>query len=163
MEFIEDYAKNRGFMTIQKLARECAEMLETQKRDNGKSYVAFKRDAPEWMRDMARDAHGDLLPDDFIYEYIAEALEAISMADDAEDIERACDELEPDVYTSGILKWLSARGFMCVDEALSDCGMQVDGVNTTLFDAVMLAQVEEKRRVFNAVVHFLKQRAEENE
>jgi hypothetical protein len=135
-------------MKIQKSAKEAFRALETKKRDNGDSYQAFKSGSPEWMKNLAREAHGDMLPDDFRYEFIAEALEAISRYDDTDE---ARDSLEADIYTHGLTRWLHSRNDRTsyVDQAIQEFGV------SSTDQALGLGQLLEKQEIFDLVVSFL--------
>jgi hypothetical protein len=54
-----------------------SQAFETRKRDNGDKYVALKDGSPEWMTDVCHKAHGDMLPDDWRYSFISEAVDYI--------------------------------------------------------------------------------------
>ena len=80
-------------MTIQKTAADAASYFETALRADGANiagdsntvYVRLKDGAPEWVTDLVHDAHGDMLPDDWRYSVIQDALETIADSDDPED------------------------------------------------------------------------------
>ena len=50
--------------TLQERAGEAAAWFETAERP---PFVRVKNGAPEWIMDLVRHAHGDLLPDDWRY------------------------------------------------------------------------------------------------
>ena len=63
----------------------------------------------EELKDLIHKAHGENLPDDYIYEYISDALDLISECSDEEEIEERIGEIEGDVYTSDLTKWLASH------------------------------------------------------
>lgn len=145
-------------MTIQKLANQALEMLETKVRTNGNNYVCFKDDRPQWMQDLAFRAHnnGEMLPNDYRYEFIESALTAIASHDDIED---ARDSIEADIYTSDLMAWLASRNdrYQYVDSAIEDYGKGV-----SVIDDIRMGQCVERLEVFEAVANFLKDMTEFN-
>ena len=70
--------------------------------------------------DLYRNAHGEFMPDDIIYEHIYSIITEIEMylwykEDECDDIDDLIDELmdeitiEPDYYTDNLLSWLSSN------------------------------------------------------
>lgn len=142
---------------IRILAGEALAYIECRKRHDGTGYWTVEEGAPEWVYNLVWEAHaeGKILPEDFRYLFIIEALEAL-----AENPEGAGDFLEPDVYTSRLLEWLEAYpGYRMglVDEAVSEFGWN------GLFAALQAGQLMEKEEVLGIVREFLKRRVEEGE
>src|SRR5690606_19708947 len=90
---------------IRILAGEALAYFEHRERHDGTKYWAVEDGAPEWVRKLAFVAHGEgkILPDDARYLFIVEALEAL-----AENPDEPEGLLEPETYTSRLLKWLEA-------------------------------------------------------
>ena len=148
-------------MTIQELAREWLDWFEVGKRDDGKTFFYLKDGAPEELHKMVRRVHGDMLPDDYKYEYIVGALEAIADYDgDEDDIEELADELEADCYDSDLLDWLNSHSIRIwyVDKAVEEMG-HGEGV----MNDIAMGQVEEKREVFFTVLEDLRENLEEDD
>ena len=106
-------------------------------------------DAPAWVSDLVREAHGDLLPDDYRYRFIADALYALADADDPDDIDP-----EPDVYNTDLLAWASSSATRFAgycEDALADWGTEAGGFT----QLIAIAQVEERREVLDLVREFL--------
>lgn len=106
-------------------------------------------DAPAWVTDLVREAHGEMLPDDWRYRFIADALYALADTDDPGDIEP-----EPDAYTSVLLAWASSNanrfnGYC--DEALSELGREAGGFT----QLVAFGQLLEREEVLDLVRDFL--------
>ena len=142
---------------IRILAGETLSYFEHRKRHDGTKYWAVEEDAPEWVRELTFAVHteGDILPEDFRYLFIVEALEAISENPEEPEI-----LWEPDVYTSELFKWLEAcRSYRMglVDEAVNELGWN------GLFDALRAGQLKEKQEVLALVRAFLKKKIEEGE
>ena len=85
--------------TVQELARILNDSLAVQFRGE-KVITVTKDDKPEWVVDVIHAAHGNLLPDDWTYEVVAECAELI--ANDTEE-----NDLEPEIYTSKLLQWFA--------------------------------------------------------
>ena len=54
-------------------------------RDTQQDKVLPQKDAPQWFTDLCHYAHGDMLPDDWRYEFIQDALNALENDDDDEN------------------------------------------------------------------------------
>jgi len=142
---------------IRILAGEALCYFEYRKRHNGTEYWAVEEGAPEWVHKLAFVAHneGKILPEDFRYLFIVEALEAL-----VENPEEPEILWEPDVYTSKLLKWLEAYTSYrmgLVDEAVSELGWN------GLFEALQAGQLKEKQEVLALVQAFLEKKIEEGE
>jgi hypothetical protein len=91
--------------TVQELARlvRCTFSLET--RDNGTEYWTHNRCAPDWINELCHTAHGDMLPDDYRYAFIVEALNAL---EEVEDPDEARDGYELEPYFGRLVDWLGS-------------------------------------------------------
>ena len=130
--------------SLQDLASYYYKFFTTNERPNGDKIVVLKDDAPEELKELVRDAHGDMLPDDYKYRFIEDALGNFA---DYDDPDSAIDEMESDVYTSDLTEWLNSSNnrVYYLSDALSEYGVN-DG-----FQALSLAQLQEKREVAWAV------------
>ena len=102
----------------QTLADTLASSFETRERATGGTFHALKDDAPQWIADAVRAAHGDRLPSDWIYkqcDYIAsdirqaiiyEDIEPSELADSIE-VEREALPMRADIYTATLTAWLA--------------------------------------------------------
>lgn len=147
-------------ITIRELAGNLYDAFQTKTRDNGEEFVCLKDGSPEWMANVVRAAHGDMLPDDFRYSFIKEAAGAIHDAGDDADLDDAAAEFsdEVDLYNSDLLRWVGSsvtRASYC-DDAMEELG-QPDG----LFKLLQWGQAEERREVFELVVSSLLELAED--
>jgi len=145
--------------TIRELASQMDDAFTVCKRDSGEQYFTLKDDAPEWMKDVCRAAHddGDIMPDDFRYEFIAEAVEIIATRNDFDD---AVYEMEPDVYNNELLKWVgsSLSRASYVDDAAEEYGPAA-----SLFEGLARGQLAEKHEVFHQVLEALRELEEDAE
>lgn len=142
--------------TLKTLAAEVYDALETKTRTDGTEFISLKDGAPEWMTDLCREAHGNMLPDDHRYAFILEAVEALMEADDPDDI-----DMEADIYNHDLITWLGSHGYRpgYCDEAREE----FVGEPGTLIDQIMLGQAYEKQEVLGLVRSFLENRLEELE
>jgi hypothetical protein len=140
--------------TIEELAKELSDRLITKTRANTEQtpFVCLKDDSPEWMQDVCRKAHGDMLPDDWRYEFIEEAALALQNYD---DFESAMSAIEPSMYNNALLAWLASNSSR-VDYADN----AIDSGARNIMDAIQWAQCEEKREVYQSVFDSLTELAE---
>lgn len=140
---------------LQKLAGEVSAMFESRKRDNGDEFWSVKDGSPKWITEMTHEAHGDMLPDDYKYQFIVEALDALANYEDPDDIDS---EIEPDPYTHDLNKWLASNltraGY--VNEAVENMGHSDQGVTGD----ISMGQYQEKCEVLGIVRRFLEERIE---
>jgi hypothetical protein len=137
--------------TIQVLAQAMSKSFEGATRPSGEIFRKLKDGSPAWMTAVCRQAHDNaqLLPDDWRYAFIEEAVDALAQH---EDLDAARDSLEPDVYTSELTGWLHSRNSRVyyLGEALTDYGSFRDG-----FQLLAAAQLCEKEEVFQQVLDAL--------
>lgn len=97
------------------LADEFARNLERKTRDNGESFICLRDGAPEWMKEAIREAHGDMLPNDWSYRFAAAIVEDIAerLRDDCDaDFDDMSGEIVDSaipVYTGERLAWLASN------------------------------------------------------
>lgn len=150
---LDDYEKEGGtkmtMKTIQEFAREAADYFTTDCREDGTEYNKINDYAPDWVFELVRTAHDDMLPDDNKYRFVEYALELI--ADNTDD-DLDCPYIEPDSYTSDLTSWLNSdvRRVYYLDEILSEYAIK-DG-----FSLLAHAQMREKEEVYFLVLEFLR-------
>ena len=147
-------------VTIQSLAGELFDALETRTRNNGDEFTTLKDDAPAWMQPVVHATHGDKLPDDTVYQFIQDCAAAIhdrGGEEDEENAEEAIREMEPDPYTAGLTKWLAARvdHVYYLTEVLEEYGDIKDG-----FQLLAMAQKQQIEEVGFALIAALKSEME---
>ena len=137
--------------TVNELAREALEWFITDTRNNGEKFIKTKEGRPDWLENLIFTAHDDMLPDDYRYKFIEDAL--IMIADQDEDADLDCPEIEADIYTSDLTKWLHSRNDrVCyLTEALEEYEIK-DG-----FQALYLAQLCERGEVYYSVLNNLRE------
>ncbi len=160
--------------TIHELAKEAYASFERAERaDASGTYytrVRTRDDAPKWVSDLVHEAHGAMLPDDWRYDCICEALGAIDEAGADADTDDLAGEFADtddlagefadgvDVYTSDLLTWLGSHGWRTgyCDDAARELGAE----GGTIDQRIMLGQFAERYEVFGLVLEFLRERAE---
>ena len=112
-------------LTIADVAAEARAFFQVKQRDDGATYIITAGDAPDWVNELVREAHGDMLPDDWRYQTIRAALDFI--AENPDDAEDGADEFADgavDTYTGARLAWLASHlnrpGY--VDDAEAEFG-----------------------------------------
>jgi hypothetical protein len=143
----EDRTMN-GENSVKALATAARGWFETNTRTStGKEFWCVKDGAPEWVEDMAMEAHGGMGADDWRYTFIVEALDSLEDSDPDEI------DMEPDVYTYELTDWLGSRAdrYSYCDEAMEEVGGEFIGT----IDLLQSGQVREKREVLDSIVHTL--------
>ena len=133
--------------------RTLADLFEQAERADGAVYWRLKEDRPWWAADFIREAHGtEMMPDDYRYRLVLEALEVLAEQPDADPDELA-DEFagNTDVYSRDLLAWVGSHPSraLYVDEAQGDGLVSADA---TLDERLAVGQYVERREVFMAVV-----------
>jgi hypothetical protein len=143
--------------STQDRAREAAEWFEVAERvegDEDSRYIRTKDGCPEWVTQLVYSAHGDFLPDDWRYNVIQDALEAIAESDDPEDAAGEFADSAVDVYTHARLKWLASnlnRAAYC-DEAAQEFGAEG---SPDIISMIGLGQYYEASEVYGLVLRAL--------
>lgn len=153
-------------LTISSLAEEAYVCFERRYRDPGaEPYYSVREGTPDWIRDMIREAHSSMLPDDWRYDCIHSALGHISDtgADDTDDLDDAGHEFadsHADVYTSELLAWAASNAYRLgyVDDARSE-GLIPDDADEA--KRLMIGQYCEALEVFESVRQSLAERMDE--
>jgi len=143
-------------ITIAALAAEARKHFTQDTRSNGDKFWAndVKDTDPVsgWIYGMVRDAHGDMMPDDYRYAFVVDALDVIADSD-AETGDDARDSIvmESDIYTSDLLKWLASR-----NDRLDYCDQYADETDTNgTLERISGGQWTEKNEVLNSVINSL--------
>lgn len=151
-------------MTLAEIAGEAYEHFESRERGEDK-IITTKDDAPEWVSDLVREAHGDFLPNDWRYDCIYAAIGHVhdSGAEDDSDLDDVAHEFcdgYVDVYTHARLQWLASslnRMAYC-DEAVEE---GLIGSDASIAERVGLGQYMEAREIFASVQRSLVNRHDE--
>ena len=150
------------------IARNFASNFKRKSRDNGEKFTYLDNE-PQWQKDAVHTAHGDMFPDDFVYqtasavvEAIAEALEYDADADLDDDRAEIVDGLV-DIYTHDLTTWLNSnltRLSYC-DEAAEEFGDPTASVD--LDRRIALGQYFEIDQIYGAILDALNTQFEELE
>lgn len=150
-------------LTISSLAGEAYDWF-TRKERGDETITVLKEDAPEWLTDLVREAHGDFLPDEWRYKAIRSALGAIhdNEGEDIDDLGSEWADQNVDTYTYARLHWLAShlsRADYC-DDAVSEIGINEDA---GIVDRIGFGQYVESREIFASVRQSLEDRLDELE
>lgn len=134
--------------TLQERAEIAHGHLEMKLRGEGDNAVYFqciKENAPDWMTDLCREAHEDMLPNDWSYSFIEDALEKLMTYEEADEI-----QLEANIYNHELLEWVGSNlnRSSYVDDAMSD------GYNE-FFALLTAGQMYERDAVLSCVRNWL--------
>lgn len=149
--------KTIEFKAISNTAQNIYNHFEQMERLNKDVIWKLKSGSPQWMKDLCREAHGDMMPDDWRYEFIVEALGALS---DHRNYDNARESIEPDVYTHDLRKWFASRldRSSYVDQYREEFGGEGDT------DAMIAGgQLVEKWEVFDAVFSAIEKLCEDED
>jgi hypothetical protein len=151
--------------TIQELAQNYRDRFMLYVRGEDDVIWTRKDDNDDEALELIAATHDNrnMSPDDYRYEYTVNALDMIIEADeeaDEDDLRELEYEIEPDVYYHELNEWLASRTdrYGYVDEAVADFGH-----GESITDDIAAGQAQEKREVFNTVLEFLAEQADEDE
>lgn len=139
------------------VASEWAKLFVHFKRDGSdESIVKLADDAPDALKDAIREAHGDMLPDDYKYAMCESAIHAISEESEGADLSDAGSEFsdaEPSVYNMARLRWVASHLSRAnyVDDAASEFGAEDRDGTGLLFRLLGLGWMMEAREVFDSM------------
>ena len=142
--------------TTQDYAKEALTYFERITRSNDSEAYTTKPETPEWLTDLIRTAHGDLMPDDWKYEFIHDALLHFEDNDfDDEDLPEAIDSCVS-IYNHELLKWVSSNlnRSSYVDDAVNEW---MGDKHFDLYEALAAGQYKEIEEVFHSVGDSLKE------
>lgn len=144
------------------LAQELYDSLEWAKRDDGSDYVRFVEGCPLWVESAVRDAHGDMLPDDLMFE-LCERLAGRLAGEDPDNWDNYSSEIADsmvDVRNHDLLKWVGShmqRAFS-VDEVLEQ---GLNDPNKGFYHLIQCAQYEEAQRTLYTLISAIDKEAGE--
>jgi len=146
--------RNEKEKTIE-LAKKYVSYFELAERPDGTKFYKLKDDAPEELAELVREVHrkrGLHFPDDYVYEYIYQSLDLIAESGaEVDNLEDLTEEIEADVYTSDLLKWLSTgdRTYY-MDRVKEECGRDL-----SFEQELSIAQFLEREEIFFYVLEEL--------
>lgn len=142
------------YTALHTIAADALAYFETARRttdDESCTFVKLKESAPGWLRDAVREAHGDMLPDDYKFRMAHEACETIAEVGEFGDMAEIEQEFadKADTYTSDLLTWLgsSYQRLSYCDAAISDHGT----TRTDMSEIISRGQMMEREEVFGVI------------
>jgi len=146
--------------TIKSLAKEALKYFVTGKRIDGTEHIHTENE-PQWVRNMCREAHGDMLPDDWKYRFVQEALSDFAYHEEENEGYLHDHRLDADIYSRDLLAWVSSnleRPGYC-DSVKEEYGTTPD----SLMQHIAWGQEQEKNEVLASVLASLEARLDEVE
>lgn len=143
------------------LAQRYIGFFESQERA-GETFIRLTLDAPDGLKELVKEAHGDFLPDDYRYEFIYESVATIAEAEGFKpdrDLEDLYQWIDADVYFGDLVSWFGSNSKRTeyVDEIRNEHGCEpFDSVK----DEIRAGQEKEKHEVFFTVLNKLREQAE---
>jgi len=146
-------------MNIAQLAQKFACQFQTKIRDNEEKsvYLCLADDAAQEVKDLVYIIHenGDIVPDDYKYQFIVDALHLLKEAEEPEffaeeDLEELEERLEADTSIHQLFSWASSHA--CRQQYL-DNSLELQPNN--FFNLLSYAQLSEKREVLRLVFNYL--------
>jgi hypothetical protein len=153
------------------LAREALTFFQRGEREaDGIGAILVTENPPDWVRDLCMAAHehgaadGPMMPNDWRYEFIGEALDVIEdNPDDDDELHERFDAAFDTSYemTHQRTAWLSSSNYRpgYVDEAKEEYG----GNGADMMTSLWLGMRCEAAEVFQSVVSSLREQAEARE
>lgn len=141
-------------MDIQELAAYANTFFERKQRPEDEDHYYVVADyRPTWVKEMAHAANGEMLPDDYRYQYVVDTLTALENGDNPDE-----PDLQADDYKTERTRWLASNllRLSYVDEAVAELG----GSSGEIIEDIALGQIFEKREVWGVVVNALQERLE---
>ena len=96
------------------------EIKEVEHNGKKKSIVVFADSASEELKDSVRMAHGDSLPNDWIFDKYHSILNAMLQYDDIEDSRSEIVDSLVDIYAGDLTVWLNDNNIYYLDEAIEN-------------------------------------------
>ncbi len=136
----------------------------TKTRDDGTEFTCLGDNVPAWCTEVVHSAHGDYLPDDWRYHWIAAASDFFADNDPDNWDELLNEETDSlvNVYNSDLLRWLSSNltrsGY--VNDAVNEMGFPDE---FDIFHTIMMGQYEEIRETLESLLSSISDIAENAE
>ena len=139
--------------TLSSIAEQAAAWFQTAEMANGDLFDRLRDGRPDWLYEAVREAHADMLPDDYIYGFVRRSVDTLATGED-EARESVC---EPDVYISELTAWLGSHSIRLsyCDEATEIFGVE-EGDGAT-FRLLAQGQMLERERVFDIVLSAIRE------
>lgn len=134
-------------------AREAARYFVGKSREDGSEFTTLRDDRPDWVQQLVYDSHDGMLPDDWRYECI---YQAVCFVRDCEDWDDRADEFANDMIdtnSADLIDWLGSHSSRAgwVQEARDEFG----DAGSDIWDEIARGQLYEARDVFALVTRGL--------
>lgn len=138
-------------MTIQEKAAQIRSTFVEKIRTDGTKYWSTESEEAE-IKELCYAAHDDMMPDDWKYRFIVDALNLVAEADDVDGV-----TIEPDIYTADLTAWLASHNGRVdyLTRVLEECDT-TDGI-----EAIAMAQAFEREEVYFSVLSSIRAMVEE--
>ena len=97
---------------LSKKLQQFSATFERRERDNGELFVCLADNKKDWMKNAVMAAHNvcNIGPNDSTYEMIEKVIDHLANAEpkDADEAYDALREIESDIYTHDLLRWLGS-------------------------------------------------------
>lgn len=148
--------------TKNEIMRFFSNQFESRERESGDTFFCMGDNRPTWCQDVARECHGDLLPDDWRYKWLSLAssiLADIESDNWEERVFEIADDLT-DVYNGRLLTWLSSNLTRAayVEDYVNENG--IDSNNFDLFRLLMAGQCQEISETLSTLIQQISDLAE---
>jgi len=139
-------------------AKEILGYMVHKVRDNGQGFYCLTNDAPQWVTDFVHVVHGDMMPDDYKYQFIHEAVEFLCDNDNEDDLQQSA---EGAIYNHERLQWLASNAERpyIVDETVQEFGL-ADSKDFNVLDLINQGYVWEQCDVYRTVFDELQKMVE---
>lgn len=140
-------------MTLQELAKNSLSYFEIKERVDKKIVYSFKKNTPEWVRDLVYESFPEFFPDDFIFKNIYFLLDQISKGEET--------NLTPSIYTQELKDWAFGS-----THRIASCNflLQSERKFQSISEIFKLAQQQELDEIQTSVISCLLERLDvENE
>jgi len=147
-------------MTIQELASNYLSYFVRLTRDNGDVVWVWNSDneVPPELKELSLAAHDGMMPEDYKYDFIVDALMLIADSSEDDDLYGLADRIESDVYNSDLINWLSSnlsRAYYVNQYVEEWYSPTIPTKDFDLYSLISGGQLEEKREVFYIVLNSL--------
>ena len=149
--------------TSQQLASDLASAFVTDTRDDGKEFYKLSDEAAGWMTSAVHAAHGDMMPNDWVYEQCSRMADRLADCEPErweDSVSEWADSLV-DVYNADRSAWLASHLDFAgwVDEAVDDMGHSDQGI----FGDIGLGQYRFLEQIGYALVQAIREEVASDE
>lgn len=144
---------------LTQFVEELANSFQVKERDDGQEFYCTKDDAPDYVTELCRHVHDGMMPDDYRYEFLVDALngidEQLCSVDSLDDLDRYYN-IDANVYTVELLRWLASN--IRRTEYVDECLQEFEHTETSAL--LMHAQELEQLEVTTLVLDWLRLNAD---